>query len=230
MMLACKAWRESRVRFFVGAGVLIWFCAIFVVLRSGIRQAVDKPFGEFVANTVYGTGIRSLYVIFIVILGMGGVLQERALGTAGFTLALPVRRVRLVGTRAAVGLLEVVALATCPSLVVCALAPAVHQSYPLAQALERSARWSAGGTELFAGAFFFSSVIGPAYGALTVSMAALAGYSVFVNVPPFDRFPSLNVFELMGDGRLDPGAVVAAPLLAAMIIAAAALVIERQDF
>jgi hypothetical protein len=68
MRLAYKAWRESQVRFFVSAAALVWFCSLFVTLRSGVRQALAEPFAEFVSDDIYGGGIRNLYVVFIVVL------------------------------------------------------------------------------------------------------------------------------------------------------------------
>jgi ABC-type transport system involved in multi-copper enzyme maturation permease subunit len=230
MRLAYKAWRESQVRFFVSAAALVWFCSLFVAFRSGVRQALAEPFAEFVSDDIYGGGIRNLYVVFIVVLGLGGLLQERARGTAAFTLSLPVRRTRVVATRGVIGLLEVTGLAVLPTLVVCALAPLVHQSYPFTDALKWSARWTAGGAVLFAGSFFLSVLLGGPYSALATSMATLFGYSVLVNVPPINQFSSLNVFKIMENSHFEPLTLCAAILVAALIITVAACVTERQDF
>ena len=230
MMLAYKAWRESQVRFLVSAAALVWFCGMFVIFRLGARQSPARPFAEFVADGIFGGGIRNLYVVFIVVLGLGGLLQERARGTAPLTLALPVRRTRLVVTRGGVGLLEVEGLAVLPALVVCTLAPLVHQHYPFADALRWSAQWTAGGAVLFAGSFFLSILLGGPYSALGTSIAALFGYSVLINVPPLRQFPSLNVFALMARPRVEPLMLGAALLVAALIVTVAALVVERQDF
>jgi ABC-2 type transport system permease protein len=230
MMLAYKAWRESQVRFLVGAASLTWFCSLFVIFRSGVRQALEKPFAEFITDDIYGGGVRNLYIVFIVVLGLGGLLQERAHGTAGFTLSLPVRRTRFVGTRGVIGLLEVAALAALPTVIVCALAPLVHQSYPLREGLKWSAQWTAGGAVLFAASFFLSIVLGGPYSALTASMAALFGYSVLVNVPPLKQFSSLNVFKIMASTQFEPLTLCLAILVAALIVTVAAYATERQDF
>jgi hypothetical protein len=223
MMLAYKAWRESQVRFLIGAASLAWFCSLFVIFRSGVRQALEKPFAELIADDIYGGGVRNLYIVFIVVLGLGGLLQERAHGTAAFTLSLPVRRTRFVGTRGVIGLLEVAALAALPTIIVCALAPLVHQ-------LKWSAQWTAGGAVLFAASFFLSIVLGGPYSALTASMAALFGYSVLVNVPPLKQFSSLNLFKIMASTQFEPLTLCLAILVAALIVTVAAYATERQDF
>jgi len=229
-MLAYKAWRESQVRFLVSAAAMVWFCSLFVLFRSGVREALEKPFAEFIANDIYGGGIRNLYVVFIVVLGLGGLLQERARGTAGFTLSLPVRRTRVAGTRGVIGLLEVAGLAALPTLVVWTLAPLVHQSYPLADALKWSAQWTAGGAVLFAGSFFLSNLFGEPYSALAASVATLFGYSVLVNVRPLEHVSSLNVFKIMASTHFEPLTLCAAILVAAAILTVAVYVTERQDF
>src|SRR5436190_8765478 len=83
MMLAYKAWRESRTRFVLSAGALLWFCSLFVLVRHGVRVSAERPYADFVAGSIYGGGIRTLYTIFVVLLGLGGLVPERAYGSAG---------------------------------------------------------------------------------------------------------------------------------------------------
>jgi hypothetical protein len=128
------------------------------------------------------------------------------------------------------GLLEVAGLAVVPTLVVCTLAPLVHQSYPLADAMKWSARWTAGGAVLFAGAFFLSNLLAGPYSALATSMAALFAYSVIVNVPPIRQFSSLNVFKIMANTQFEPLTLCAAILVAMSVVTIAAHATERQDF
>jgi hypothetical protein len=75
------------------------------------------------------------------VLGFGGLQRERAHGSASFTLALPVSRLALIAARAAVGLLEILALALLPVILVPALSKFVGEAYPLSQALEFSLLW-----------------------------------------------------------------------------------------
>jgi hypothetical protein len=229
-MLAYKAWRESQVRFLLGAAALGWFCGVFVVFRSGIRDGADKAYPTFIVDAIYAGGIRNLYVMFVIVLGLGGLLQERARGTAGFTLALPRQRARHVAVRAAIGLGEVAGLASMPTLAVMLLSPLMREAYPLDDALRFSAQWAAGGAVLFAGSFLLSVVLAGPYSALASSMAALLAYSLLVKVSVIRRFPSLNVFSMMGSPQLPVVGLVGAVLVTIAVVAFAAWMTEQQDF
>ena len=208
-MLAYKAWRESRVRMLIAAATLIWFCALFVYFRTGVREAMQKPFADYVVDQIYEGALRNLFVVFVVVLGLGGLLQERARGSAAFTLSCPVTRARLIAARAMVGLAEVVALALVPAFVVTMLSPVVHETFPATDALELSARWVAGGSVLFGASFFWSVVLGGPYSALATSMVTLFAYMVLVRI-----WPSAGI----------------ASVCTAALVAASAWITERQDF
>ena len=207
MMLAYKAWRESRTRFLLSAAALLWFCSLFVLVRHGVRASAERPYADFVAGSIYGGGIRTLYTIFVVLLGLGGLVPERAYGSAGFTLALPVHRMRLVVVRAAAGLAQVAALALAPALVVLALSGLVNETYPAREALLRSAQWAAAGADAFALALL-ASVLWETFAALAASLAATCVYAALLGAPT--------------------------PLIAsaavAVMVALAAWLTERQDF
>jgi hypothetical protein len=97
-MLWQKAWIESRGRFLFGVAATGTACAY-----------------SWYANRYQGIP-RTTFIVFCFLFGMGGLLREHAVGTAPFTLALPVSRLRLVATRAGVGWIELVALAMLASL------------------------------------------------------------------------------------------------------------------
>jgi len=206
-MLAYKAWRESRVRFLLGGAALLWFCILFLLFRRGVRGAAARPYAEFVVSSIYGSGIRLLYTIFVLVLGLGGLRAERAQGTAGFTLALPARRIHLVVVRAAAGLAQVAALALVPSLVVLALSRFVNETYPVGDALRRSGLWAAAGAEAFAAGLLASVLLEPLV-ALGASLAATFVYAALMNAPGW----------------------LSAAIVTAALVAGAAWITERQDF
>jgi ABC-2 type transport system permease protein len=180
MMLFYKAWRESRARFVVIALTLAVFCAVMVLFHEQIRASrnivpgiQDRTYTEHIYRFIYGTAKGMVLVLFLPFLGLGGLLREKARGTASFTLALPVSRLQLVGAHLAVGLLELAALALLPALLVPAMSLLVHQSYPLSQALHFSVLWFVCGAEIFATAFLFSAVLSGEY------TAPVACYIVF---------------------------------------------------
>jgi ABC-type transport system involved in multi-copper enzyme maturation permease subunit len=156
---------------------------------------------------MFGGGIRTLYTIFVLVLGLGGLVPERAHGSVGFTLALPVRRLRLVAVRAAAGIAQVAALALVPALVVLALSRFVNETYPAADALRRSGQWAAIGVEPFAAAMLASVVFEP-FTALGVSLAATFLYAALMSAPP----------------------APIALLVAVAMVTCAAWITERQDF
>ncbi len=107
MMLWHKAWLESRTRLLLGVTIMTAVCAYSVYAHRSAYQGI----------------VRNVFMVLCFLLGVGGLLRERAVGTAPFTLALPVSRVRLTATRAAVGWLELVALAFVPLLIALSLSP-----------------------------------------------------------------------------------------------------------
>jgi ABC-2 type transport system permease protein len=207
-MLAYKAWCESRVRFLVSAAALAWFCSLFVIFRPGVHDASQMAYAEFVADKIYGDGIMQMFMIFVLVLGMGGLLQESARGSVGFTLSLPVTRTRLVAMRAGVGLAETAALALMPALILLIVSPTVHETCP-PSVLLLSAQWAADGAALFALAFLLSTILAGPYAALIASLALLFAYALFVRLPV---------------------PMTLAPLFTLALVAASAWIVERQDF
>ena len=71
-----------------------------------------------------------------------------------------------------------------PAFVVTILSPAVHETFPAAEALRLSARWVAGGSVLFGASFFWSVVLSGPYSALASSMVTLFTYVLLVRIWP----------------------------------------------
>ena len=229
-MLAYKAWRESRTRFLLSAGALTWFSSLFIVSRPMVRAAASRPFIQFIDEAIYAGSLRNLFVIFVIVFGLGGLLQESSRGTVSFTLSLPVTRVCLVAARAAVGIAEVFALALVPTSTVLAIAPFLGETYSIAEAIWFSAQWAAAGSVLFAGSFMLSICLSGAYASLTASFISLAAYALLVNLSFMRLFHGLNVFALMGRSHPHPTTLAAVSAVAAAMIAAAVRTTERQDF
>jgi ABC-2 type transport system permease protein len=229
-MLAYKAWRESRTRFLLSAGALGWFCLMFVVMRPFIQYAAGRTFAQFVDDAIYVGSVRNIFVLFIVAFGMGGLAQEAAVGSALFTLALPITRARLIAVRAAVGLMEVVALSFLPTVAVLGLSRIVGESYSAAEAFRYSIQWAATGSVLFAVAFLLSVRFNRGYAAMTASILVLTTYLSILNVAAIRAMPALNVFALMDRPHPSPARLIGALATAVSMIACAAWATERQDF
>jgi ABC-2 type transport system permease protein len=180
-MLWYKAWRESRTRFLLSAVTIAGLCVLFVLIQSDARASMDSEpltYVGYIWRIIYKGYLRELFILLVLLLGAGGLLRERAYGTASYTLALPISRWRTVVARAVTGVLEVVVLSVLPALVIPALSPVVHQSYPWSQALQFSLLWSVAGALIFSVGFLFSVVFGGEYSAPVVAFVVLLAYSV----------------------------------------------------
>jgi ABC-type transport system involved in multi-copper enzyme maturation permease subunit len=174
------------------------------------------------------------WLCLVVLLMEKGVRRERAHGTAGFTLAIPVSRSRLIAVRAAVGVAELALLALLPALIIPALSPFVGESYPFTQALHFSVLWAGCGTVVLGTAFFLSTLLAGEYSAWIVCFVVLFFYSAIVNVPPLASFPSVDFFRIMA-GRQLIGPLPWLPLSIIMLLAlgwvmVADRITQRQDF
>jgi len=178
-MLAHKAWRESRTRFVLGALVLAAVCVVFVVFHAEFRRLMGatrppaSTYGGYLYLRIYESIGRAMFWLIAIVLGLGGLWRERAHGTIGFTLALPVHRWHHAVARAAVGVLQVIALALVPALLVPVCSRLVGASYPWSQALGFAVIWAAAGCVVFAFAFVTSVMIRSDYVALAVAVLGM---------------------------------------------------------
>ncbi len=253
-MLWYKAWLETRWRFVVGMLLLMCFGAVVVLthpllqqmkveipnlpgsLADNVREAfaLMSTYDGYVWSQWFGKNLLQFWTLFAVLLGAGGLATEASRGTALWTLSLPVTRRRLLGVRAGLGAIELLALAVVPSLLVWALSPFVGQSYPLADVLAYSLMTFVGGMFFYGLAFLLSTLFGdqlkPILTAMAVSIAMgllslfdkrLAGYSVY-NVMSGQRYFAEGV---------PPWAGMAVCLaLAALMFYVSLRVLERRDF
>lgn len=150
-MLWYKAWLETRSRFLAGlvlltimaAGTVFDYPQVVKLLPlaetidtssatgRAIRASADlsREYRGHVWLHWFRQNLAQMGTLFAVLLASGGLLSHTA-GTL-FTLSLPVSRTRLLGTRAAMGLAELLVLAIVPSLLIPMLSPAIGQTYSL---------------------------------------------------------------------------------------------------
>jgi ABC-2 type transport system permease protein len=119
-MLWYKAWLETRGRFLACLITLTLFCFVFVHHAQEIAFRGDglaRPGGPtdyFRLLYVNQQFLVIMWVLSAVLLGMGGLVREKAVGVSTFTLSLPVSRSRLFGVRTAMGVIQAAALAVLP--------------------------------------------------------------------------------------------------------------------
>ena len=253
-MLWRKAWIESQLPFGLAVAVMGAASGFGVLFHDPVRSFLASStapldtYSWYICRIVYQGFGRTLFMIFAFMFGLGGLLRERELGTAAFTLALPVSRLRLVATRAIVGWIELIALAFLPSIIVVAVSPLVGQGYPIAQAVPFSVLWIAGGSAFYAIAFLASAIFAGEYTAFIVVWVVMFGHTLttqFIRL----RYPVFNSYlftvqEMMSGFRMsyfDPNAHVLIgpfPLMivmgliafAAALAAAAVIWTEQKDF
>ena len=203
-MLWYKMWRESWIRFTISAVALLWMCAVVVLLQQQVRAHADEPlsYANYIWHAVYKANVLDLYILLVIMLGLGGLLQERAQGTAGFTLSLPVSRRRLTGVRAAMGMAQVAVMALLPALLIPLLSPCVGQAFPLVRALQFSVLWAGCGMVIFALTFFFSAVFSGAYSPVIASVAGVFVCSVLAELPLFEGHPTFDLLGTMHGAQL----------------------------
>jgi hypothetical protein len=203
-MLMRKSWLESRGRF-VSAAIVLAILGVSTVLRApatisgweSIHRGEQMSYPLYIWLSLSHGFLQFLWVVAAVILGLGGLLREEALGSSGFSLSLPVSRRAHILTRAGVGAAEAAVLGFIPGLIVVLLSPMIGRSYPLSQALMFAGLLVVAGLVFYALGFFLSHVLRGEYAAPAVGMAVIAVFYVLTKLP---RLDFLNVFDAM-DGK-----------------------------
>jgi len=195
-MLWYKAWRESSLRFLLSTAVITLMCLAYTLFHSRLYPGVvhETPrvhnYTQYIHWTIFGGATRGMLQLSCLLLGLGGLQRDRKQNTLGFTLALPVSRLSLVASRATLGLLQVLALASIPSLVVTAASHLAGQLLPLDYALRFIPLWAAGGIFTYAISFLASVLFSSEYVSLAVA------YVTYVFYLAASRHPSLSRFHL----------------------------------
>jgi len=253
-MLRYKAWLDTRWRFLIGLALL--FCAALAnaltyptalatleaarnespngPLASQIIQAwqLSTTFRGYIWDQVIRHNMYYLWTLFAVLLAADGPLSRRRGAT--FTLSLPVSRRRLCAVRAAVDLCELGLLALLPMLAVSLAAPAVGQSYALADALSHGIHIFIGGTFFYCLTLLFAAVFEDRWRPILLTLAV----AVFVGVSA-EFMPALAAFGpmdvMIGESYFRTGTpawtgLFIWPAIAAALFYCAVRRIENRDF
>jgi len=198
-VLAGKAWHESRSRFAISAAILATLCVVFIAFQDPLRRlmgattAPANTYAGYIYIRVYATVGEGLFAVLVVLLALGGTRRERAHGSLGFTLALPVPHRTHAMVRAAVGLGQVVALAALPAVLVPAGSALIGLRYAADQAATFALLWAAVGSIGFAASFLVSVIVANDYAALAVSVLAVRLVpSALTRLPGLHQLPRLH--------------------------------------
>lgn len=255
-MLWYKSWLDTRWRFVIGL-VLLLLSACGSVLAypkvmqlvplapatdvSGeigrrIREAIDlsRTYRGYVWSQWFSQNMLQMMALFAILLGTGGPLSQASGRGTLFTLSLPATRDRLLGVRAATGLVELLALALVPSLFVPVLSPAIGQAYGVGDALIHAGCMFIVGAVFFSLALLLSTVFADIWRPLLIVIGIACVLAVAELVVP--ALAPYSIFRVMtgeayfrGGGLPWMGLLVSTAASAAFLYSAT-INIARQDF
>jgi ABC-2 type transport system permease protein len=238
-MLWYKAWMESRARFLMSLCLIVFFCLLFVhsAERNIGRGQIIEHYRLFSTSAALVAG---LWVLVVILLGMGGLIRERAVGASSFTLALPVSRARITGVRISVGLLEAVVLGVVPWLTIFLISSLNHTPIRISQAGLYILLLLGGGLIYFGVAVLVSSLVeSGSAGAAAAFVIMISIQIVFWSVDSLQPIAPWMVMD--GERLLDrhtwllsapiPWLQVLVPLaVATLSLLAAVQAIQHRDF
>lgn len=203
--LIAKAWLETRNRF-LGSAIVLTLLGLSTVVRASstiegwerFHSGEKMPYALYVWLSLSHGYLQFIWIICAVILGLGGLLREQSLGTASFTLGLPISRWNVVVVRALVGAAELLLLAAIPGVLVTAFSPLTAHSFPLIQSLMFASLIAGAGIFFYALSFTLAHLLSSDYAAPSVALAATAALYVLTKLP---HMSPLNIFELMTGAR-----------------------------
>ena len=113
-MLWYKAWLETRARFLLCLVGITALCA-YNVFRMDYKLSSPANVAYYYATLHFtNSQLATMWLLAVNFIAMGGLLREKAVGAASFTLALPFSRAHLMGVRIAVSLVEAESLLIIP--------------------------------------------------------------------------------------------------------------------
>lgn len=169
-MLWYKAWLESRSRFIIAIVGCTALCSMWIVEFSKLTASSREVTGLFYLLHGIHEVLAFVWILSVILLMMGGLVQEHAVGTSSFTLALPVSRFRLMSVRIVMGLAQAFVLAVVPWLVMLLVSGPVGKTYPISQLCFHVFLLWSGGMVFVALAVLVSSIVEGQYTAPVVSI------------------------------------------------------------
>jgi ABC-2 type transport system permease protein len=255
-MLWYKAWLETRWRFLIGLALLLFSAGGVVasypgvvellpmapqadtgsVLGRAIKEAAElaATYRGYVWSQWFGVNLPQAWTVLAVLLGTGGLLAQGASGGALFTLSLPITRGRLLGVRAATALLELLALALIPSLVIPLLSPTVGQSYAVVDVLVHAMCLFVGGSVFFSLAFLLSTAFTDVWRPLLIALCAAFALALIErtlrDVAGFGPIRVMTAEVYFRSGVLPWAGLLVSAAASGGMVYAAIKNIARQDF
>ena len=180
-MLWYKTWLETRARFLISLLGIVALCSLMVYNGNKYTwpyTTVDYYYGVLQSGHAL---LCIMWVLAVTLLLMGGLVRERAAGTAPFTLALPVSRGRLMAVRVSMGLLQAIALAMVPWCAMFLIGGLTGKAHSIPQAVFHLALLAGGGMVFFGTALLISSLVEGEYTAPVVSLGLVLATAVVLS-------------------------------------------------
>jgi ABC-type transport system involved in multi-copper enzyme maturation permease subunit len=257
-MLWHKAWRETRWRFVSAIVILTLLSGSDVyeylllqrmmpqlaeraeaaiadagLLGAAIQEAIElqKTFRGFIWYNTFRDNLTNLGVLFAILLGCGGLVNESSKGSALFTLSLPVTRRQLLTARAGAGLAQLFAIAMIPPLVIPLLAPTVGQQFSILDALAHGLCIFVVAAVFFSLAAFLSTLFRDIWRPLLIGIGIACALAVasFV-VPQLAIFSVMSGESYFRTGSLPWTGFLISAVIATALLYSAAETLERRDF
>ena len=251
-MLWHKSWLETRWRFLIGlALMLLSACGTVLTwpkiatllpltplnvegeIGRRIQEAIalSRTFRGFVWSQAFGQNLTHLITLFAILLGIGGFLSRS--GGALFTLSLPISRQRLVATRAAAGLAELLTLALLSSLVFPLLAPAVGARYGVGAALIHALCLFVAGSVFFSMALLLSTAFADPWRPLLFALLiafALGIADVILKTPAWSVYGVMSGQTFFRSSHVPWGGLLVAAAISTALTYGAAASLAQRDF
>jgi ABC-2 type transport system permease protein len=238
-MLWYKTWLETRSRFLISLLAALALCGFMVY--HGDQDAMPYTTLVYYYSVLHGGHalLCMIWVMAVTLLTMGGLLREKALGTAPFTLALPVSRARLMAVRVSVVLGEAMALVIVPSVAMFLIGSLAGKTHSIQQAFFHVALLAGGGMVFFGTALLTSSLVEGEYTAPVVTFGVVLGISSVLSSTSLHAYSPMEF--IIGAQYLDRHtALLTGPipwlriasniLLGALLVALAAKSVQARDF
>jgi ABC-2 type transport system permease protein len=238
-MLWYKEWLETRARFLISLFGMAAMCAYTVY--HGDREALPYTGASYYRMVLHSghTLLATMWVAAVNLLMMGGLVREKAVGAAAFTLALPVSRARLLGVRIAAGFMQAMALAIVPASAIFMVGSTMGKTHSLSQAAFHTILLGGGGLLFFAIALLISSMVEGEYTAPVVSFGIVVLLAVALNgnawreYSPWDFISGAAYWDRRSAQLVGPIPWLSVAVyvgLAGMLTWASIKVIQRREF
>ena len=196
-----KVWRESRSRFFfiLAALLVVSGASVFYNVRAENVVIELKDFHEAGERTIRGA-LFLFWGFSAMFLGLGGLLRERAVGTADYTLSLPVSRTRWFLHRSLIGALEAMAAALIPALAIPLIAALFGGDYPVRDALLLGFRLGVGGMVYYSCGLLVSTIFAGDYASAGIGIAIV--FSINNSTRVIESLKGLNLQDAIAPTQM----------------------------